>query len=164
MNIIEVKRTDAINGPGVRASIWCAGCNNKCPGCWAMNTWNPKIGTPYSDIKEEITDAVSNENLDGFSILGGDPFYGIMNNVDDDLIDLLHLIQDNKKTEQTIWLWTGYDLDELKNNDKAPEALSLIDVLVSGRYMEAERDLTIKYRGSRNQIVTDLHTNKPLNV
>ena len=73
INILEVKQYDVINGPGIRCSIWVAGCNNHCEGCWSKHTWNPNQGKSLKECIPEIKKYLSNPKVTGVSILGGDP-------------------------------------------------------------------------------------------
>lgn len=152
MNILELKQYDVANGPGIRASIWVSGCSNKCEGCWSKHTWNPNQGTPYKEISSKIDELISNPNIDGISILGGDPFYWVINTPDYEFLQLLNKIKSYKK-DLTIWVWTGYTLEELKQNTYAKECLEYIDVLIDGKFEQDKKDLTLKYRGSSNQRV-----------
>jgi anaerobic ribonucleoside-triphosphate reductase activating protein len=158
MNIISIKPVDGINGPGVRCSIWIAGCNNKCEGCWSPKTWNPNQGKSFKNSIKEIILDISNINIDGVAILGGDPFYYIMNGIDSELLDLLLIIRNNLKHNQNIWLWTGYTLDEIKANPLAYKCFKLIDFAVINRFELDKRDLTLPFRGSSNQQIINCNT------
>lgn len=156
MNILKIRYTDALNGPGVRASIWVAGCSNKCEGCWAADTWNHNQGTPYKEIKEEIIKAVSNPDISGVSLLGGDPFFWAIQNPDPELLDLLVTIKEHLCKGKTVWSWTGYTIEFLSHNEYASKCLDYIDVLVDSKFDITKKDLTLKYRGSSNQRVLDV--------
>ena len=156
MNILKIKETDALNGPGVRCSIWVAGCNNKCKGCWASDTWNSNAGTDYSELKDRIKQVVQNPNISGISLLGGDPFYWAIVNPDPDLLDCLKMIKENIRPDQDVWCWTGYTLEFLESNKYAKECLTFIDYLVDQKFDITKKDLSLKYRGSSNQRIIDL--------
>lgn len=150
MNILKLQQYDINNGDGVRASIWTAGCNHRCKGCWSSSIWNKDQGTPYIELKEDIIKLLSNNNIDGVSILGGDPLLGVMEYNDRDIIDLLKLC---KEYEQPVWLWTGF---LIKNIPK--EVISLCSVIIDGIFEVDKKDTTLKYRGSSNQRVINCNT------
>lgn len=149
MNILDIKGYDVVNGPGIRMSIWAAGCNNHCHGCWAQHTWNPNQGTPTSESLGKIESILSSNDIDGVSILGGDPLFSTFNEGNSD--DLISIIDLCKRYGKNVWLWSGYSLDAIYNKDK--RILEKIDVLVEGKYDESKRDLNLFYRGSSNQRV-----------
>lgn len=157
MNILEVKQFDVVNGPGIRMSIWTAGCTNACKGCWSPHTWNPDQGLPLNEVMPDILKAVQNEHVEGISILGGDPFMGLMNSEDISILNLLNLLG---KYNKPIWMWTGYTFEQLvskcKDDKFALEALSQIEVLVDGRFVGSKKDMKLKWRGSSNQRVLDM--------
>lgn len=156
MNIIEVKQFDVVNGPGIRMSIWIAGCTNACKGCWSPHTWNRNQGTPLQEILPIIIKAIQHPKVTGVSILGGDPFMGFMESDDITIINLVKLLALYKKP---IWVWTGYKFENIV--DKCIQFnilhdLKAIDVIIDGRFEEEHKDLNLLYRGSSNQRVIDV--------
>ena len=150
INVIEYKKYDVINGPGIRCSIWLAGCNNHCKQCWSPQTWNPNQGEPldYDILKTYI----NNSRIDGISILGGDPFYHLFNNnAYDETLKFLHFCNIYNKS---IWIWTGYLYEDIKG--KYPELLKYITVLIDGKYDYTKRNLNLKWRGSSNQRIINV--------
>lgn len=156
MNIIQIKPIDSQNGPGIRTSIWVAGCVNNCKGCWSPQTWNPNQGKPFHECIEEIDKALANKHIDGVSLLGGDPFYWVMENESPDFLMLLKHLKMSLNEKQTIWCWTGYTLNQLRQNIYADKCLEYIDVLVDSKFDESKKDLTLKFRGSSNQRIIDI--------
>lgn len=146
MNILKIEPYDVSNGPGIRSSIWIAGCSHHCKGCWAPETWNPNKGTPLEDSLKEIEEVVSNPFIDGVSILGGDPLYEVMELKNPD--NLLKIIDICVKHNKNIWLWTGYLIEDIP-----AYILKDINVVVEGPFIEELKDLNLKYRGSSNQKV-----------
>lgn len=147
MNILDIKGYDVVNGPGIRMSIWTAGCNNNCSECWAKHTWNPNQGKPTSECLSDIEEILLNNEIDGVSILGGDPLYSTFNRNDsEDLIKILDLC---KRYNKNIWLWSGYSFDDIYHKDK--RIFDKIDVIVEGKYDKDKRNLNLFYRGSSNQ-------------
>ena len=149
MNILDIKGYDVVNGPGIRMSIWTAGCNNHCKGCWAQHTWNPLQGRHTSECMQEIEEILKTNDIVGVSILGGDPLFSTFNEGSSD--DLIAIIDLCKSYGKSVWVWSGYSLDDIYHTDK--RVLEKIDVLVEGKYDESKRDLNLFYRGSSNQRV-----------
>lgn len=156
MNILEVKQFDVVNGPGIRTSIWVAGCSNACKGCWSKHTWDKNKGIPLQEIMPTIIKAVQHPKVTGISILGGDPFMGFMDNNDITIINLIKLLYHYKKP---IWVWTGYKFEDIV--DKYTQLnilqdLRMIDTIIDGKFEEKHKNLNLMYRGSSNQRVIDV--------
>lgn len=160
MNYGEIKKTDIANGEGVRVTLFVSGCRIHCPGCFNSCTWDFDYGNPFTpDVQEEIIQALKPDYIAGLTVLGGEPFE-IENQKE--LVKFLSLV---KRTypEKTIWCYTGYlyDADLLPADGKrhcevTEEMLSCIDVLVDGPFMQDLKDITLKFRGSRNQRILEL--------
>lgn len=142
---------DFVNGIGTCVSFWTQGCPNKCYGCHNPETWDFNGGKIIpSDIKGQIIKAIcANGITRNFSVLGGEPLC-------DENLDEVDKIITGVRTaypQIKIFVWTGYILEELKEkkNDKINHILSQIDVLIDGPFVQAERDITLELRGSRNQ-------------
>ena len=149
MNYGGIIKNDIANGPGVRVSLFVSGCRNHCPGCFQPQTWDFGYGKPFtSDTEEEIIEALRPSWIQGFSILGGDPMEP------ENQKALLPLLQDVRwlRPEKTIWLYTGCLWEEIQDSPLLP----LLDVVVDGPFHMAERDLSLAYRGSRNQRIIDV--------
>lgn len=155
MNYSGIKYSDMINGPGIRVSLFVSGCSHACPGCFNRETWNPKYGNVFTEKQEEEILAYFRKYpllLRGLSLLGGDPTYQA------NLQPLKKFIEKFKAEfpKKDIWLWSGYTWEEIL---KKEELLSLIrdcDVVVEGRFEESQKDLSLLWRGSRNQRVIDI--------
>lgn len=156
LNLYSVKPVDAINGEGLRMSIWFSGCSNGCKGCWSPETWCPTYGKPYTDWLPVIIKTLSEKPLRGVSLLGGDPLYHIMNRTDakNEVLQFIKLLKSLLKNNQDLWVWTGYLYEDIQK--ECPEVLNYIDVLVDGKYDEALRDVTLQFRGSSNQRIIDV--------
>ena len=144
MNYSGLKKTDIANGPGVRVSLFVSGCRNHCPGCFNPETWDFSHGDPYTrETEEEILKALSHPWIQGFSLLGGEPM-----EVENEktLLPLLRRIR-AKLPEKDIWLYTGYRLEAVSDSPLLP----LVDVVVDGPFLEEEKDISLAFRGSRNQ-------------
>lgn len=151
MQYAGLNKNDFADGKGVCVSFWTQGCPHHCPHCHNPQTWDFNGGLPLPiDIEEQIIDAIKANNiLRNFSILGGEPLCP-------ENIELVNKIVSKVRQEYPtikIFIWTGYTIEELnKRNDSIIQnILSNINVLIDGRYIEAERDITLPLRGSKNQ-------------
>lgn len=153
MNYATIKKRDIANGVGVRVSLFVSGCRHYCKGCFNHEAWDFGYGEPYTaKVEEEILSLLAPDYISGLSLLGGEPFEPENQRV------LLGLLQKAKERypEKTIWCYTGFTLEELLSGSRAriettDEMLSLIDVLVDGRFVEELRNLRLRFRGSENQ-------------
>ena len=150
MNYIKIKNYDIANGDGVRTSLFVSGCDLHCRGCFNKESWDLNAGQFFSrKVKKELFKNLKLDYIKGLSLLGGDPFNP--NNVK----DIACLVEDTKRLfpNKTIWVWSGYTLEELnaRKDQYTKEILDNIDVLVDGRFIEEEKDLSLRFRGSRNQ-------------
>lgn len=152
LKILEIKQYDVVNGPGIRCSIWLSGCSNHCDGCWSPHTWDATKGIDFDPNK--IIPYINNENIDGISILGGDPFYWLFQNNEEAKKELLSLFKLCHNTKKPVWVWTGYKYEYLKEH--FPEYLNYIDTLIDGKYDKTKRNLNLKWRGSENQRIIEL--------
>lgn len=149
LNILEIHQYDVVNGPGVRCSIWLAGCSQHCKGCWSPHTWDPTKGHKYT--KEEILKYINNSRIDGISILGGDPLYWVFKDKPNEVIELFKLCHNSGKP---VWVWSGYTFEKIQ--EKYPEILEYIDVLIDGPFIEEQKDLNLYWRGSKNQRIISI--------
>ncbi len=159
MNYAEIKKFDIANGPGIRVSLFVSGCLHHCRGCFNEEAWDFKYGDLFTnEIENEIIEALKPEYIEGLTILGGEPFEA------DNQKALLPFLKRVRQIypEKTIWAFTGFKLDdELLGDSRASititkELLSLIDVLVDGRFKLDEKDISLVFRGSKNQRIIDL--------
>ena len=157
MNYSQLIACDTANGEGVRTSLFVSGCTNHCPGCFNQEAQDFNYGKPYTqDTENMLLDCVKQPYISGLSILGGDPL------CQDDmgLITLNFLTHKVHSLGKTVWLWTGFkweDFNFTNNFSLKSMLLSACDVVVDGPFIEAEKDLTLAFRGSRNQRVIDVH-------
>lgn len=157
----EIKKRDIANGPGVRVSLFVSGCRHYCKGCFNQVAWDFKYGAPFTDeTMQEIIEALRPSYVQGFSLLGGEPFEPENQR---DLVKLLKNIR-SELPKKDIWCYTGYSYDtDFKEGGKihtevTDEMLSYIDVLVDGEFVEEEKDISLAFRGSRNQRILSLST------
>lgn len=149
MNYAKIKKNDIANGPGIRVSLFVSGCRNHCPGCFNPETWDFDYGEPFTKTTEkEIIKALRPTWIQGLSILGGDPMEPENQRA---LLPLLKRIRITLPAKD-VWLYTGYRYEAVKNAG----ILNWADVLVDGPFIEAEKDITLAFRGSRNQRIIEL--------
>lgn len=154
-----IKNFDVADGPGCRVSLFVSGCRNHCPGCFNQETWDFHYGQEFTAETEQIIlQALAPDYIQGLSLLGGDPFEP------ENQRELLHLLRNVKAAfpKKDIWAYTGYTLEKLQNAEGHPrcevtdEMLSMIDILVDGPFIEARKNISLRFRGSDNQRIIDL--------
>lgn len=152
-NIADYKPFNFVDGEGVRCSIYVSGCKFNCPGCYNMAAQNFRYGQPYTqELEDRIIDDLSQSYVQGLTLLGGEPFLNTQV-----LLKLCRRVRKEFGHEKDIWSWTGYKWDELMQESEDKLALlDLLDILVDGRFLEAEKDLTLQFRGSSNQRIIDV--------
>lgn len=159
MNYADIKLYDVANGTGVRVSVFVSGCTHHCRGCFNPDTWDFCFGKPFTD--EEINYVIDNcrpDYIAGLSLLGGEPMEYVNQQ------GLLPLLRRFKEAypEKNVWCYSGYTfetdlLDDMCSKwECTRELLSYIDVLVDGEFIENEKDLSLRFRGSRNQRIIDV--------
>lgn len=151
---------DFVNGLGVSVSYWAQGCPHQCPGCHNPETWDFNGGKELPpDIIDKIKKAITANGIQrNFSVLGGEPLC-------DENIESVEKIISAVRAEFpkiTICLWSGYTYSELKEravtNKSLASILNNINILVDGRYEQAQRDVTLAFRGSTNQNIYIINT------
>ncbi|MDW7776157.1 MAG: 4Fe-4S single cluster domain-containing protein [Methanosarcinales archaeon] len=149
-NIAHIELSSEIYGPGKRFVIWLQGCSLACPGCWNKIMWNftPRIIIQREVLLEEI---LANPELEGVTFLGGEPLQQSEN--------LYWLMLALNKKNISIMLYTGYEIEDICNTKIFSNICNLADILIAGRYREEERDLFLRWRGSRNQLLL-IQTNR----
>ena len=153
MHYAEVKYFDVANGPGIRVSLFVSGCPHACPGCFNEIAWNYEYGEKYTEeVEEKILTALSKPEIQGLSLLGGEPLFPA------NLHALLPLLRKMKERlpKKDLWCFSGYRYEELmqregKEKEEILELFSQLSVLVDGRFHLEEKDLRLLFRGSRNQ-------------
>lgn len=165
MNYGEIKKCDIANGEGVRVSLFVSGCTHHCPGCFNQATWDFDYGKEYTqETEQEILEALAPEYINGLSLLGGEPFEPSNQEV---LVRLLRKVKE-QYPQKDVWCYTGYLFDrDLLEESRArcaytDEMLSMIDVLVDGRFVEKLKDIRLAFRGSSNQRIIDVKKSIPL--
>ena len=160
MNYAEIKEYDIANGPGVRLTLFVSGCTHHCPECFNPETWDFNYGKPFTeDVEETLLEKLGEGCYQGLTLLGGDP---MEESNQEGLLPLLQRIH-KELPEKNIWAYTGYlyDKDLVPGGRKyvdgvTDQYLDLIDVLVDGPFIEAQKKITLNFRGSTNQRIIDL--------
>lgn len=167
MNYLKIEKENILNGVGIRVILWCSGCDHHCKNCQNPITWDPNDGAKFDiKAKNEIFNELSKDYISGITLTGGDPLN--TNNLES-VLDLVNEIR-LSYPEKTIWLYTGYTLEQIMypvvTDDFNPERDKLLkmrreivkqcDVLVDGRYEEDKRDVAYHWAGSTNQRVIDV--------
>ena len=145
MRFHGISSPDINNGTGCRVTLWVAGCSHHCKGCQNQVTWDFNGGKVFTDTdKKELFERLSKPYIQGITLSGGDPLDSYH-----DVFDLAKEIKE-KFPSKDIWLFTGYTIQQIKNSYRK-YILDYIDVIVDGEYKEEQRDITLKFRGSKNQ-------------
>lgn len=155
MNYAAITKQDMLNGDGIRAVFWVTGCSHHCKGCHNPETWDENYGQLVTkDTYKELALALEPDYISGVTWSGGDPLYCGNRK---ELENLIMFVHDN--FQKTQWLYTGYVWEDIKDL----EIMKYIDVLVDGPYIEEQRDVSLKWRGSSNQRVIDVQKSLELN-
>ena len=149
MNYLTITHNDMLNGDGLRVVLWVSGCSLHCEDCQNKYSWNFNEGILFDErAKEEIFSELKKDYISGITITGGHPLE--KQNIEE-IEKLCKEIKINFPNK-TIWLYTGFVFEEIKNYP----ILKYIDVLIDGRYEKELRDISLKWRGSQNQRVIDV--------
>ena len=166
MNYHKIEKTSVANGEGVRCVLWVSGCSLHCKGCHSPQTWDFDSGTLFDEAaRQEFFEALGKPYIQGCTFSGGHPLEP------ENIHDVYKLIKEIKEKfpSKNIWLYTGYTLDYKNFNilykgidpksthwNFMHETICLCDVVVDGPYIEEQRDITLKFRGSKNQRLIDV--------
>lgn len=159
----EIKNCDIANGEGVRVSLFVSGCTNHCAHCFQPQTWSFQYGRPFTrETEDYILTLLQPDYISGLSLLGGEPMEP------DNQLALLPFLRRvrSRFPAKNIWAYSGFTWEELHDPQAYPrceatdELLSLLDVLVDGRYIDALKDISLRFRGSRNQRLIDLNATR----
>ncbi|MBR1471046.1 MAG: anaerobic ribonucleoside-triphosphate reductase activating protein [Lachnospiraceae bacterium] len=149
MRYHNITHDDMLNGDGLRVVLWLAGCNHCCKGCQNPITWDPQGGLLFDEAaKQEIFDQLSKSYISGLTFSGGDPLFP------GNRVDVRKLAEEVKRSfpEKTIWMYTGYDWDDVLHYP----VMQHVDVLVDGEFKQEQFDGNLLWKGSANQRVIDV--------
>lgn len=159
MNYATIKNCDIANGPGVRVSLFVSGCTHRCPGCFNEVAWDFQYGQPFTqETIDSILKMLAPDYVQGLTLLGGEPFEPENQGA---IVELLRQVK-QKLPGKSIWAFSGYlfDRDILAGRlgpwEVTEEYLSYLDVLVDGPFVQAKKDLSLRFRGSSNQRLIDV--------
>ena len=172
MKYASIKKMDISNGEGIRVSLFVSGCKFHCPGCFNEEVQSFDYGKDYTQATEDlILKEVSKPHIKGLSLLGGDPLWQDWNG----LKQLRQLVQKVHDLDKTVWIWSGFTWEELLRKGTLTDrmadeewAIAAIDiqklclvcdcdVFVDGLFEYDKKDLSLSWRGSRNQRVIDVN-------
>ena len=150
MNFAQIRKYDVANGPGIRTTIFVTGCTHKCPNCFNEEYQDFNFGNPWTRKEtDEVIEDLKLDEVKGLTVLGGEPFQNE--------VDLLQILRDIKKeVQKEIWIFSGYTYEEILKDQNKKKLLEECDVLVDGRFVEALKDLSLRFRGSSNQRIIDV--------
>lgn len=142
LRILDIIEETMADGPGLRTSIYCAGCAHHCPGCHNPQSWDFAGGKEY-DV-DELFDAIMDDEFADVTFSGGDPLYQV-----EGFTALAKRIKE--ESTKTIWCYTGFTIEEIRNDERLSMILPYIDVLVDGPFIMEKKDKDLLFRGSSNQ-------------
>ena len=149
MRYHNITKDDMLNGEGLRVVLWVAGCGHACPGCHNPVTWDADGGLPFDqDAEDELFAELDKDYVSGVTLSGGDPLFPA-NRAD---VGALCARIRQRFPDKTIWLYTGYTWEEIQDLP----LLENVDVVVDGRFVQAQADSQLHWRGSANQRVIDV--------
>lgn len=142
IRVLDILEETMADGPGLRTSIYCAGCLHHCPGCHNPQSWDMHGGIPRSI--DELMELIKSDEFSNVTFTGGDPFYQA-----EAFTELARRIKE--ETSKTIWCYTGFTIEEIQADPVMAAMLPYLDVLVDGPFVQALRDPELHFRGSSNQ-------------
>lgn len=158
MNYAAIKNCDIANGPGVRVSLFVSGCTHHCPGCFNEVAWDFGYGDPFTqETIDSILDMLAPDYIRGLTLLGGEPFEPENQGA---VTELLRQVRE-KYPQKSIWAFSGYLFEKIASGtlgdwNITKQMLSYLDVLVDGPFIEAKKNLALRFRGSENQRLIDV--------
>ncbi len=162
MNYAAIKKFDVANGEGIRTTLFVSGCTNRCKNCFQPETWSFDYGAPFTrEVEDDILSTFENSSVRGLTLLGGEPMEPSNQRA---LLPFLKRFKE-KYPSKNLWLFTGNLYEELtgalgehpKCIEVTAEILSLVDILVDGRFEEEKKNLGLRFRGSSNQRIIDMN-------
>lgn len=149
MNYLSMTKAEVANGKGVRVCLWVSGCEHHCKNCQNPESWNLNSGKPFTgDDFNRLVKELSEPYCEGLTLTGGDPLHP--QNIK--IIEYIAIKIKELFPNKTIWCYTGYKFEEVKNLS----IMNHIDVLIDGEYVDELRDVTLAFKGSPNQRVIDV--------
>lgn len=163
MHYGEIKNCDIANGIGVRVTLFVSGCTNRCKGCFQPETWDFSYGNTYTkETEDSLIELLRPSYITGLTLLGGEPFEPSNQR---EIVKLLRRVK-SELPLKTVWAFSGFTLESLLEREPHPrcevtdEMLSMIDVLVDGKFGEDKKDISLRFRGSSNQRIIDMNATR----
>lgn len=163
MNYAEIKRFDIANGVGTRTTLFVSGCRHHCPGCFNEVAWSFSAGRPFTDeVADELIESLEPRYVAGLSVLGGEP---LEPENQEALLPFLRRVRERWPLgTKSVWMYTGFTWEQLLHPELGSRAatplarpiLGTLDVLVDGPFVLAEKDISLRFRGSANQRIIDV--------
>ncbi len=153
IRILDILEETMADGPGLRTSIYCAGCAHHCPGCHNPQSWDFAGGREIS--VQELLDIINADEFSNVTFSGGDPLYQV-----EAFAELARRIKET--SGKNIWCYTGFTYEEIAADARLRMILPYLDVLVDGPFVEALRDPELHFRGSSNQRILHLQNGMPV--
>ena len=155
-NIIGINFESIVDGDGVRVVIFFSGCNHHCKGCHNPETHDFNAGRLFStELQKQMAEYVRETPfISGVTLSGGDPMYSA-----ESIIPFLKELK-SLSPASTIWVYSGFTYEEIVADPSMRELLQMCDVLVDGPFILEQRDITLSYRGSRNQRIIDVQASQ----
>ena len=153
LNVVDIVAGTSVDGPGLRTSVYLAGCTHHCPECHNPQTWEADAGHVMS--VDEIMAEVGRHGFD-VTLTGGDPMFNAA--------AVIPLARRLREAGYGLWCYTGYRYEQVCADPAKAALLEYVDVLVDGPYIHAQRDISLLFRGSSNQRLIDCRRSTPENV
>ncbi|HBU81491.1 MAG TPA: anaerobic ribonucleoside-triphosphate reductase activating protein [Paenibacillus sp.] len=152
MNLYGYIPESVNEGTGLRAVLFISGCRHACPGCFSPDSWSFRAGEPFTEERQQqiLQEVTAHPLLEGVTLCGGDPFFSAAECAS--WVRQLRAV----RPDLTVWAYTGFVYEELVADPVRAELSRLCDVIIDGPYIAAERDVSLPYRGSRNQRIIDV--------
>ncbi|KOY14570.1 anaerobic ribonucleoside-triphosphate reductase activating protein [Paenibacillus xylanivorans] len=152
MNLYGYIPESVNEGKGLRAVLFISGCRHACPGCFSPDSWSFRAGEPFTEERQQqiLHEVTAHPLLEGVTLCGGDPFFSAA-----ECASWVRQLR-TARPDLTVWAYTGFVYEELVADPARAELSCLCDVIIDGPYIAAERDVSLPYRGSRNQRIIDV--------
>ncbi|SLK06349.1 MULTISPECIES: anaerobic ribonucleoside-triphosphate reductase activating protein [unclassified Paenibacillus] len=152
MNLYGYIPESVNEGPGLRAVLFISGCRHACPGCFSPSSWSFRAGEPLTEERQQqiLHEVTSHPLLEGVTLCGGDPFFSAA-----ECASWVRQLR-AARPDLTVWAYTGFVYEELITDPSRAELSRLCDVIIDGPYIAAERDVSLPFRGSRNQRIVNV--------
>lgn len=156
LKVLQVVPGTSVDGPGLRTSVYFAGCTHHCPGCHNPQSWDFNQGTPMT-VDELMAQIVAHDF--NVTLTGGDPLQHCP------ISGIKELVKAIRAEGYTVWCYTGYTIEELHAMPEMADLLPMFEAIVDGPFVESKRDTNLIFRGSSNQrIVKPDGTPFPLDI